>query len=592
MEFSNEEESSSEADEYASTSYDDTDDECVQEANEDQCEDSEPDTDDAEEDIQNYDKQIHLLLKKCRKYIKKISSSSILSSELRKLANEQELNVELILDMRIRWNSTFKMLQRLLLLKRVLMNFHTLSCSTSVGNFELSDEEWRVLDTLSKTLDPINDATELLSGRNYSTLAIAAYMNPETNIGMTADEISVAKELIINEVTSMALSTPSSSSNEHKAPISHTSKFGSYLKKCGMLLTPTRKVTPPSLLTSTTIKQEISLYSIISKMNYDLSLFWLEYGRELPLLSTLVKKYLAIPATSVASESTFSQANNFTRKNRLSLTSATTRLSMFLKDKSQSLQKYTCKRKTITFTNFFVYPKMLSKLSSKHLLIRLIPIRLFAITKGPMTTGRDDSGTPVKDSSKNKDPAKSTHEHAPEWSEKNASHSEATIKADKFTPDTLSEELLTGTIVAVERKHKDKTLGPEPIICNCFCCVPSPCKPTLQGTVDVSSCLSTDECNSNCQEQYATCSKLAAVTCLEDSTETIPSWLLSIDTSNSISIEGYTETTPSSSSSFTDTTNSISIQPTTNKNSGRPQLCGLFILCINIIILQYITLHN
>ncbi|CAF1092359.1 unnamed protein product, partial [Didymodactylos carnosus] len=118
---------------------------------------------------------------------------------------------------------------------------------------------------------------------------------------MTADGISVAKGLIINEVTSMALSTPSSFCNEHKAPIS-TSKFGSYLKKCGMLLTPTRKVTPPSLLRSTTIKQEISLYSIISKMNYDLSLFGLEYGRELPLLSTLIKKYLAIPATSVASE--------------------------------------------------------------------------------------------------------------------------------------------------------------------------------------------------------------------------------------------------------------------------------------------------
>ncbi|CAF1491053.1 unnamed protein product [Didymodactylos carnosus] len=103
-----------------------------------------------------------------------------------------------------------------------------------------------------------------------------------------------------------------------------------------MLLTPTRKVTPASLLTRTTIKQEISLYSIISKMNSDLSLFWLEYSRELPLLSTLVKQYLAIPAASVASESTFSQANNFTRKNRLSLTSTTTRMSMFLKDKKQA----------------------------------------------------------------------------------------------------------------------------------------------------------------------------------------------------------------------------------------------------------------
>ncbi|CAF1118012.1 unnamed protein product [Didymodactylos carnosus] len=166
-----------------------------------------------------------------------------------------------------------------------------------------------------------------------SATLIAAYLNPETNIGVTAHEISVAEELIINEVTSMASSTLFSSSNEHKATISHSSKFGSYLKKCGMLLTPTRKAALRLLLTSTTIKQEISLHIIISKMSYDLSLFGLEYSRELPLLSTLVKKYVAIPVTSVASESTFSQANNFTTENRLSLTSATTRMSMFLKDK-------------------------------------------------------------------------------------------------------------------------------------------------------------------------------------------------------------------------------------------------------------------
>ncbi|CAF1052959.1 unnamed protein product, partial [Didymodactylos carnosus] len=134
---------------------------------------------------------------------------------------------------------------------------------------------------------------------------ITAYLDPETNIGITADEISVAKELIIKEVTSLASSTPSSSSNEHKATISHTLELESYLKKCGMLLAPTRKATLPSLLTSTTIKQEISLYSRISKTNYDLSICWLEYRHQLPLLFTLVKKYLAISATSVAGESTF-----------------------------------------------------------------------------------------------------------------------------------------------------------------------------------------------------------------------------------------------------------------------------------------------
>jgi hAT family C-terminal dimerisation region len=73
--------------------------------------------------------------------------------------------------------------------------------------------------------------------------------------------------------------------------------------------------------------------SSLPKDNQEFSAFWQQHHTTMPLLAYQAKKYLAIFATSVPSESAFSVSNYVLRKNRLSLTSKNLKYCMFLKDK-------------------------------------------------------------------------------------------------------------------------------------------------------------------------------------------------------------------------------------------------------------------
>ena len=64
-----------------------------------------------------------------------------------------------------------------------------------------------------------------------------------------------------------------------------------------------------------------------------MSIFWCEHSKDMPMLAILARKYLAISASSVPSESAFSVANYVLRKNRLALSSRNLKYTMFLKDK-------------------------------------------------------------------------------------------------------------------------------------------------------------------------------------------------------------------------------------------------------------------
>ena len=82
-----------------------------------------------------------------------------------------------------------------------------------------------------------------------------------------------------------------------------------------------------------TIQQELAKLASIPKDDYDFTTFWCEHSKDMPALAVLARKYLAISASSVPSESTFSVANYVLRKNRLALSSRNLKYTMFLKDK-------------------------------------------------------------------------------------------------------------------------------------------------------------------------------------------------------------------------------------------------------------------
>lgn len=105
--------------------------------------------------------------------------------------------------------------------------------------------------------------------------------------------------------------------------------MNNFLNKCGM----GSGVIQSGFKRILTIEQELSKLSSIPKDNYQFDSFWQDYGKELPLLTMIARKYLSIPSSSVPSESAFSTTNYMVRKNRQGLSSKSITYSMFLKDK-------------------------------------------------------------------------------------------------------------------------------------------------------------------------------------------------------------------------------------------------------------------
>ncbi|CAF1314845.1 unnamed protein product [Rotaria sordida] len=88
---------------------------------------------------------------------------------------------------------------------------------------------------------------------------------------------------------------------------------------------PTRTVKPLSL------KEEFGMYMSTYKQSTDFETFWNQKQHMLPILTSFVRRYSIIPATSVASESAFSVAGYVQRKQRSSLSPTTLRYLMLLK---------------------------------------------------------------------------------------------------------------------------------------------------------------------------------------------------------------------------------------------------------------------
>jgi hypothetical protein len=80
------------------------------------------------------------------------------------------------------------------------------------------------------------------------------------------------------------------------------------------------------------IEEELNYFKKkISNNTLDFSNFWKKHATYLPMLASEVRKVCFIAASSVASESSFSEANFIQRKERSSLSSKNLRFSMIFK---------------------------------------------------------------------------------------------------------------------------------------------------------------------------------------------------------------------------------------------------------------------
>ena len=115
-------------------------------------------------------------LHKLRQILAKIRSSNLLWESLQEDAQRKRLNwLVPILDVRVRWNSTHKMIQRALHLRPALERLLAIDNSQKFSKaripLTLSHSDWKTLERFEKILSLFVDATEFASGSSYPTLS-------------------------------------------------------------------------------------------------------------------------------------------------------------------------------------------------------------------------------------------------------------------------------------------------------------------------------------------------------------------------------------------------------------------------------------
>ncbi|CAF4960902.1 unnamed protein product, partial [Rotaria sp. Silwood1] len=313
---------------------------------------------------------------------------------------------ELVKDFYVRWNSTYLMLIRVIAIQQIInditytpqarigLTFKQIKKLKSLTNSHL---DWELLQGLANVLAPFSLATSCLSGSKYVTLSlsywvqknlytylstatinplenmlkrlllnkfilyfeskatpqqkngklIAAYLDPNTLVDLSDEEISEAESLIINEhktfrgepqqqITTATQAqfqqkqfTSSSSISNTKSSLSIMERF----KNACNITSATDTLTSNSTRTvkPLSLKEEFSMYMSTYKQSTDFETFWNQKQYMLPILTSFVRRYSIIPATSVASESAFSVAGYVQRKQRSSLSPTTLRYLMLLK---------------------------------------------------------------------------------------------------------------------------------------------------------------------------------------------------------------------------------------------------------------------
>ena len=123
---------------------------------------------------------INRTLVKCRKLINVTNKSNILYEIAKNLA-QPAIKMDLVIDMVVRWNSTYKMLSHLLSYKPILPTLiKEISSNKSIPvkkrklliSLQPTDAEWEILNMLSECLSRFADATEMLSGSSYPSFAL------------------------------------------------------------------------------------------------------------------------------------------------------------------------------------------------------------------------------------------------------------------------------------------------------------------------------------------------------------------------------------------------------------------------------------
>ncbi|CAF4150225.1 unnamed protein product, partial [Rotaria sordida] len=277
------------------------------------------------------------------------------------------------LDMEIRWNTTFQMLDHLLehqilidTIVRRKFDGLTVVQMNRLKLAALTPDDWDILRALHNVLMRFDVATTLISANNtryterlkksalnyldiyiqkhlskeqQEGMLIAAFLDPETHNDLNKNDFTKAMEIVkqkIKEIpTAATITIPTTTTSSLSSSSSSSSPSHLVLSKkesAKQLMNRLAGIdTNQSNIRSMSADVELSLFSNAIKMKENFKQFWSTHRHSFSRLVALVHCYCLVPATSVASGSVFSIAGFIARKQRSSLSSRTLRHLLVLK---------------------------------------------------------------------------------------------------------------------------------------------------------------------------------------------------------------------------------------------------------------------
>jgi hypothetical protein len=151
---------------------------------------------------------INELLKRIRLMVKFIRKSSLIDAYVREKMASVDGAKDLVCDLRIRWNSTWLMLDRFIMHRDVINSIISSPDRISglvkkqkskLRSFVMSHDDWEMAVCIHHILHPFLIATKILSGRNYPTLGAAFYVARKLETFLSANDDDSPVVLMIKE---------------------------------------------------------------------------------------------------------------------------------------------------------------------------------------------------------------------------------------------------------------------------------------------------------------------------------------------------------------------------------------------------------
>ena len=116
-------------------------------------------------ELNSHKQQLNDLVSKCKKLVGSFKHNDGLVRRLREKQDSlnYELKIKLVQDMPVRWNSTFDMIDTLLINKDALISMSLERINSIIKQNIPTESEWNNLEELYELLEPLKDLTTSLS---------------------------------------------------------------------------------------------------------------------------------------------------------------------------------------------------------------------------------------------------------------------------------------------------------------------------------------------------------------------------------------------------------------------------------------------